>query len=115
MNYLKYSEISEKSIVMIDFEDGPSKPYYIDSMRKGNISAGTMLLGELLETIVEKHHHYPCRKGSEDRYYTGSDEHPDGGNSGVVGYRLLTEEEKSFWLLLVESIKELKDLIPLLD
>lgn len=96
MNYLTHTEITENSIVMIDYSNGTHEPYFITQKRKGGISGGTMLLGRMLKDLVLDPASFPDIQSGKglDRFYTSSDEQPKGGHRGVDGYRNLNSDER---------------------
>ncbi len=110
MNYLVHSEISENSFVMIEFEDGSKEPYYVDQKKTGAVTGATMLLGHKLSAFIKNPRLYPCsRTGGTDRFYI-SNEETEGHHEGVIGYRYLSQEEKTEWQ---EKLKLVEKLLPL--
>ena len=97
---LKESEIKENSIIMIEFINGDCKMFYVNSKRTGNVTGATMLLGYLLEELIEGAKNngpdsvWPIvDKGQVDRYYI-ENENKKGSDERVREYRALTEIEK---------------------
>ncbi len=110
MDFLKHSEISENSFVMIEFEDGAKEPYFVDQKRTGGITGATMLLGHKLSELIQNPKLYPCsRTGSTDRFYIANEE-VQGQHKGVLGYRKLNEKEKNEWQVKIKAIKSLSPL-----
>lgn len=107
---LKESEILENSIIVIDYEDGGSKPYYVNTKGLGNVTGATMLLGYLIDDLVSNVKAYGLSKvwpivnrGQTDRYYI-ENEKTKGGDNRVKNYRFPTEEEKSEIKELLQSV-----------
>lgn len=110
MPYLKHSEITENSIIVIDYENGKSEPYFVAFKRTGGITRGTMLLGQTLDNIVLRPQLFPFKHPGGDvaRFYAASDEHPDGGHKGVIGYRNLNQQEKEEWVSKLQGVNLLQ-------
>lgn len=107
---LRESEIPEKSIIIIEYEEGECKPYYVNAKRTGGITGATMLLGYLVEDLVSKIKNYGLGncwpivdKGQTDRYYI-ENEKTKGGDNRVKNYRFPTEQEKSEIKKLLQSV-----------
>jgi len=96
--YLNEFEIAEKSVIMIEFNDGTTRPYYVDVKRAGGITGATMLLGHLIEDIIKDSKLWPITtNGSSDRYYIKNTGHVNVVDTRVQGYRQLTPGEKVKW------------------
>lgn len=97
---LTEKEIKGNSIIMIEFVSGESKMFYVHTKRTSNITGATMLLGYLLEDMVESAQKlgpesvWPIiDKGQTDRYYI-ENENKKGNDERVKEYRAITGVEK---------------------
>lgn len=97
---LKESEIPEKSIIVIEYEEGEVKPYYVNTKGVCEITKGSMLLGYPIVELVEKVKDYGldnvwpiANKGLTDCYYI-ENETIKIGDRRVKNYRFPTESEK---------------------
>jgi len=107
MAYLKHNEINEKSVIVIDFKNGQSVPYFVDSKCEGGVSKVTMLMGEILSAIIKNPKRYFIG-GTE--CYCIANEKVKGNHAGVIGYRKLSEVEKTEWVQKIAAIEKLKEL-----
>ena len=111
--FVKDSEIEEKSIIMIDFDNSKeSQPFWVESKSKLPHEGVTVLYGEKLNKLIEKMliiSNYGARL-----FISNTDKNIPIKNAGIKGFRKITSEEKTEWIEKVKLISQLKDLVQMI-
>ena len=94
MQYLKFPELNARLIIMIDFENGESKPYFLYTIGTALHSKKWMMHGILMEIIIKNPKSHPHPEKMFYSYYLPSQHDPENKDKEVKGFRELTQEEQ---------------------
>ncbi|MFA4942248.1 MAG: hypothetical protein WC564_01255 [Patescibacteria group bacterium] len=110
MRYLTTNEIKENSVIVIDFKNGQSEPFFVNDRHVG-ANNQVIVLGEKISDIIKDPSRYPCQLSQLERFYF-----QDGGSGrlqdGIIGCRALEEAEKEKW---VSELRQIIGLEPLVE
>ena len=112
--YLKNEEVEKGLVVMIDFDNGDSDPYYVSSIELGESLNSIVYRGESLSFLLKVPNIFSIEtnKISDRRHGTGE---PNRKNAELKGYRKMTESEKKLWKDKIANIPPLKELINIIE